>query len=194
MNSRTRVLAILLLVVLGAVVADGMLKRSDAGEIEDEGSARTQYVRRAAIVERKQALIDREEAFSAALEETNERWAELRSSLIEAPSSGLAEAQLRDEVLEFVGRRRIKSSRTGRIESSAINGHERLRLIELGLELESPSSRVLYELIDGLERMRGLATHVSSIEMAGPSTINQGRRLVTARVTIKAIALVEGNE
>lgn len=194
MNSRTRMLAVLLLVVLGAVIADGFLKRSDAGEGEDEGSARTQYVRRAAIVDRKQSLIEQEDAFAAALEETSERWSELRRSLIEAPSSGLAEAQLRDEVLEFVGRRNIKGSRTGRIESSAINGNERLRLIELGLELESPSSRALYEVIDGLEGMRGLATHVSSVELAGPSSINQGRRLVTARVTIEAIALVEGSE
>jgi hypothetical protein len=129
--------------------------------------------------------------FQAALEQSRARWNQIRRGLVTAPSAGLAEAQFRDEVLGFVKRRQIEGATTGQIESSPIGDNERLRLIRLRLEFSTPSTRSVYELIDGLEHMRDLTTRVASVEIDGPGRIPREPKVGVA-IVVESIAYVEG--
>lgn len=193
MNRRTLILALLLALIGGAVLVDRfVIKASDADEptLLSE-SARARYEREAALASEKAALLEAEDEFERALGETRARWAELRERLVRAPSASLAEAQFRDEVLEFARRQNIREARTNRIESTPIGEGAGIRLVELVLEFETPVIEDVYTMVDGLENMDGMLTHVSEVDLSGPGRIPK-RLGVSARITVQAIAHVGG--
>lgn len=192
MRGRTRVLAGVMVALAAAVGVDRFA--GAGGSAASDGvplSARARYLDEARLVAQMRGLIGREASYAEALERTRARWEAARDRLVTAPSPGLAEAQFRDEVLQFVRLRGIEGARTSGTESLAIDGDDRLRLIELRLEFETPSAGQAYELLDDIEHLRGLWTRISGVEVSGPGRIPRERRL-SASITIEAIAFVEG--
>ena len=195
MNSRTRFLAIALALVAGVVLIDRyVIKGAPADDASAKNeSARARYELQAALVAQKSRLIEMEPDFAKALEQTRERWETIKERLVRAPSASLAEAQFRDEVLEFARRQNIREPKTSRIESSALGESGRVRLVELVLEFDTPVIGDIYAMIDGLENMRGMLTHVSEVDLNGPGRIPRQTLFVSARITVQAIAFVEGD-
>jgi hypothetical protein len=193
MNQRTRILALLLVLIGVVVVVDRYVVKG--GEADETGvlseSARARYEREAALAAQRSRLLEAEPEFEDALGATRTRWGEIRERLVRAPSASLAEAQFRDDVLEFARRQNIREPRTSRIESSPIGDGGTVRLVELVLEFDSPAISDVYAMVDGLENMRGMLTHVSAVDLSGPGRIPKQLR-VSARLTVQAIAHVEG--
>lgn len=193
MNTRTKVLAGVLAILVVIVAANFLLASGAEGSTDDQAlSARKRYLDEARLVAQKRGLIEHEDQYRAALEQTRARWDRIRRALVTAPSAGLAEAQFRDEVLEYVRRRQIEGATTGKIESSAIGDEKRLRRVQLQLEFTTRSTREVYELIDDLEHMRDLTTHVASLEITGPGRIPKGAPHVSVSVVLESIAYIEG--
>ena len=191
MNSRTKILAGILGIVFVVVVADRFLSGAEGATDDGVLTARRRYLDEAALVAQKRALIGHEAEYQAALTQTRASWDTVRSGLVTALSAGLAEAQFRDDILEFVRRRQIEGATIGKLESTPIGDSETLRLITLRLEFSTPSTREVYELIDGLEHMRDMLTRVASVEITGPPRVGGGTT-VSVSILMQSIAYVEG--
>ncbi len=194
MNARTRVMLAILALAAAAVVIDRYVIKAapdeDAG-VAQADTARARYLALAETVARKRSLIEAEPEFREAVEQARRRWGEIRDRLVTAPSASLAEAQFRDDVLQFARRRDVPDARTSRIESTPLAENERIRLIELDLELSTPGVPDVYRLIDALENMPGTLTNVAAVDISGPGRIPR-EPVVQARITIQAIAQIEG--
>jgi len=191
-NTRTKILAGILAILVVVVAANFILGSGASRSADDEAlSARRRYLDEARLVAQKRELIEHEDEYRSALEQTRERWDRIRRGLVTAPSAGLAEAQFPDDVLEYVRRRQIEGATTGKIESSPIGDEKRLRRVQLRLDFTTRSTREVYELIDDLEHMRDLTTHVASVDINGPGRIPR-QPGVSVSIVLESIAYIEG--
>lgn len=182
--------------VLGAlVIADmaGLLpgRGGDDTQAFDDESPRALYVEAALAEKTDRALIDQESEWHAARDAAEQRWSDVRSRLIAAPTLELAESRLREMVIAALADLRLASPpRVSYVREGAPAAPSTAVVpVAIRVEFDTPSHLDAYLALDRLRHMSGAAVTLTSIVLSGPGR-PQIPEQVTATISLRAPAII----
>lgn len=194
-NSRTLILAGLLLVVFLLVVGD-MLLRSGRDRAGTPASDRLTLLneQQEALAE-KRRLLDSADQLATDAQRVNELWTDALGSMIKAQTASIAQSALREHILNAV-REVAPDVQAGvpRFAEQSIDGVPGIRRLALDLTITATSPADLYTIIDRIENDPEIRIGITRITMEGPG-IQQGVvKAVTTTLSIEALAVVGGED
>jgi hypothetical protein len=156
----------------------------------DSTSPRARYLSRAKMVATKRDLVAKSGEWARALESARSSWAEIEPTLVRAPTTTLAEAGFRDEVLAAVSSLQLSENQSASTRSEPIVGAPGVHLLEVRLQIESNIVPDVLRLVDRLENMPDRLTGIAEVRLEGPG-MNQARQGLGATIIVQSIGYVE---
>jgi hypothetical protein len=188
-NSRT-VLMVVVLVLLGGLVAIDRFSGGGGAEEAGDGAptARAVYLRAANAEARREALLDAADAWSRARAEAESAWAEVAPRLLRERTRQIAEEALRERARREMEALGVRVERAVPVSTDDEQGVVQTVAVELTARVLNPQEA--YRVIDRLEQLDDLLTHVPEAALIGPGV--RGGEGLTVEVRVEALAVFEG--
>ena len=191
-SSLTAPLLLVLLVALVLVVADqtGLLPRPATPDSAADSLERRYLDAHARSIDQA-FLLSNADRLSDARRQAEQRWDDVRRTLVIAPSVELAEARLRELVLASLADVKLLSpARVTTIKEASPDAAATIRPISLRVDFDAGVHRDAYIALDRVSNLPDARVVITSLSLDGPGRA-QIPQQVTVSITIRAAALIE---
>ncbi len=194
-NTRTLILAGLLLLVFMLVAGDMLLRAGRDGEGATHSDRVTLLNEQRQALAEKRRLVNNSDQLASDQQSINQLWADALGSMIKAQTASIAQSALREHILNAV--REVApdvDAGVPRFAEQSIDGVPGVRRLSLDLTITANSPADLYTLIDRIENDPQLRIGITRITMEGPG-IQQGVvKSVITTLSVEALAIVGGED